>query len=189
MGLLSLEHGRSAYRADFALYGAAVAALSFVVVLQAPPARAGEGLVWALAGVVAWTLIEYGLHRFVLHGVQPFQRWHGEHHRRPTALIGIPTLMSGALFGMLVFGPAWLLLGAWRACGLTLGVLLGYLAHSAVHHMVHHGPAAGRWLRGRQRWHAQHHSAAGRSASFGVTSALWDRVFGSVAAPARRDLS
>ncbi|GAB1426064.1 hypothetical protein MASR2M16_32980 [Thauera terpenica] len=46
---------------------------------------AGFGVGWAmlmgLAGLVGWTLIEYLLHRFMLHRVEPFRAWHVEHHR------------------------------------------------------------------------------------------------------------
>ena len=43
-----------------------------------------------LAGLVAWTLLEYVLHRFVLHGVEPFRAWHLAHHRNPTQPIRVP---------------------------------------------------------------------------------------------------
>lgn len=178
MPLFSLEHGPAAERADILFYGAV--ALTLASLLLAVPA--GRHLLNAgivLAGLIGWTLLEYLLHRWVLHAIPPFDRWHAEHHARPMALIGTPTVFSAALFGGLIFAPARWALGAWPAAALMLGMLLGYLAYALVHGAVHQGAASNPWLRGRQRWHALHHRAAGEPAFFGVTSGLWDRVFGS----------
>lgn len=214
MGLLSLEHGRFAYRADFVLYGLVIAALAVDQVVQTPASLALERIGWVLGGGLAWTLVEYLVHRFVLHGLPPFQGWHAAHHRRPSALIGLPTVLSAALFAALVFAPAWWLLGGGRARAFMLGVLAGYLIYAVVHHLVHHaarqtvrvalpggggrgakvvdlaqvrgakhgGPMRGtrpaRWLRQRRIDHAQHHGSSQGQAGFGVTNAVWDRVFG-----------
>ena len=187
MGLLSLEHGQTAYRADFALYGAAVVLLALLLLRSPPGTMLGE-LACVLSGAIAWTLIEYGLHRFVLHGLQPFKAWHAAHHRRPTALIGLPTLLSATLFASLVFAPAWGASNLWLASGLTLGVLIGYLAYAITHHATHHalvGRGAafaswlGPWLGRRRRWHALHHRHLDHPVCFGVTSAFWDHLFGS----------
>lgn len=166
-----------AYRADFVVYGAIVAALAGLLAWRGGPV-AVEGA-WVAVGLALWTLLEYLLHRFVLHGLQPFRRWHAEHHQRPTALIGLPTLGSVTLFGTLVLAPAWWVGGPWHAIALTLGVLLGYLAYAATHHADHHASAATGWMRRRQRWHAWHHQARQRPQCFGVTTALWDRLLGS----------
>ncbi len=180
MGIFSLEHGRAAYRADFALYGLAVVALAVFLLVAGPHERRLEIDASILAGLVSWTAIEYLLHRFVLHGVRPFSRWHAEHHQRPMALICAPTLFSAALIVVLVFLPALALGNVWRACALTLGVLAGYLSFSITHHATHHWCADGAWLKRRKRWHALHHHASGRSGCYGVTSGFWDRVFGSI---------
>ncbi|MET0518416.1 MAG: sterol desaturase family protein [Burkholderiaceae bacterium] len=141
---------------------------------------ASSGLV--LLGLLAWSWLEYALHRFVLHGLPPFAAWHQLHHQRPRALICAPTLFSGGLIGLLVFAPALLLSGLWQACALTLGVLLGYLAYSWIHHLAHHGHVDARWLRRRQHWHALHHrrAAAEQRACYGVSTAFWDHVFGTL---------
>jgi cyclopropane-fatty-acyl-phospholipid synthase len=180
VGLVSFEHSTAAYRADFVLYALAVAALAVCVAVETPthhlPAAAG----WVVAGLAAWTALEYGLHRFVLHGLQPFARWHAEHHRRPMALIGSPTLVTALLFLVLVFLPALALAGTWRASALTLGVVGGYLVYAVTHHAVHHWRARFAWLQRRKRWHALHHHAFEQPACFGVTNAFWDRHFGSM---------
>jgi Fatty acid hydroxylase superfamily len=145
MRLLSFEHGRAAYRADFVLYGAAVAGLSVLLLAVGP---SGHGLALGaslLAGVLGWSLIEYLLHRFVLHGVAPFRRWHEQHHARPTALICTPTLLSATLIGLFVFLPVALLGDRWMACALTLGLLVGYLGYAVTHHAIHHWRGDGAW--------------------------------------------
>jgi len=186
MSLLSLEHSRAAYRADFVLHGTAVVMMATLLVLRGPHEHGVALAAFTLAGLAGWSALEYALHRFVLHGLQPFRRWHGEHHRRPTALIYTPTVMSAALIVALVFLPAWALSDLWRACALTLGVTAGYLAYATTHHAVHHWHTNTAWLRQRKRWHALHHRV-GQSACYGVTSPFWDHVFGSAVSRRRSE--
>lgn len=180
MGLFTLEHSKAAYRADFALYGTAVVVLVAFLLVDGPRGQRLEFAVFAGMGLAIWTVIEYALHRFVMHGLQPFSHWHEEHHRRPTALICTPTILSAMLIATLVFLPALVLLGdLWRACALTLGVLVGYLSFSITHHATHHWCADSAWLKQRKRCHALHHHTIGQSGYYGVTTAFWDHVFGS----------
>lgn len=175
---LSFEHGRAAYHADFLLYGAAVAALSALLIVAGPrddgPAMAGA----MLGGLIGWSLAEYLLHRFVLHRLPPFRHWHEQHHRRPTALICTPTLVSASLIAVLVFLPAAVLADPWMAGSLTLGLLIGYLAYALTHHAIHHARGNGAWLQRRKHRHAAHHRLAGGPGCYGVTTSFWDRVFG-----------
>jgi cyclopropane-fatty-acyl-phospholipid synthase len=178
MGLFSLEQDAALVRADFAFYGLLVALLAGMTVLTVPAAHVRQAVAWVFAGAAGWTLAEYALHRFVLHGVQPFKRWHAMHHERPLALIATPTVLTAALFAALVALPAWWLFPLWHACALVLGVMLGYLAYIVTHHAVHHAHFGSRWLHRHKRWHALHHRA-GSQACYGVSLPLWDHVFGS----------
>ncbi len=177
MALLSTEHGRMGYLADFALYAIASTTLAVLLAVAAPHERRVEILVFAFAGLATWTLVEYLLHRFVLHGLQPFREWHAEHHRRPRALIGTPTILSALLITALVFIPALALSDVWRACALTFGLLTGYLVYAIVHHATHHWRSDLAWLRHVKRHHALHHSPVAAPARYGVTSSFWDVVF------------
>lgn len=179
MGLFSIEHGKLAYRADFAFYVLAVIALAGWLCASAPSAQWLQLAACAVAGLAAWTLIEYGLHRFMLHEMRPFSDWHAEHHRRPFALICTPTLLSASLFASLVFLPTLLASDLWSAGAFTLGVLIGYLAYTVTHHATHHWRASSHWLRQRKHWHALHHHPDDQRACYGVTTGFWDRVFGS----------
>lgn len=177
--LFSLEHGKLAYGADFVLYGVTSAGLAAFLMIAGPREQRWDILAFALLGLLGWTLIEYVLHRFVLHGLPPFSAWHAEHHQRPAALISTPTLFSATLIAALVFLPEWALGGLWRACALTFGVLTGYLAYSIAHHATHHWHAKYAWFMHLRRWHALHHSSRMPPGHYGVTSPFWDHVFGS----------
>lgn len=177
MALIALEHSRAAYAADFVLYGAALIGMSGFMWWQAPAILWLGMSVLVLVGLLAWTLVEYLLHRFVLHGLQPFKGWHEEHHARPTALICAPTLLSAGLFFILVFLPALLFGNVWLACALTLGVISGYVVYAITHHAVHHWRGDNHWLRKRKQWHALHHARLAQLGRYGVTSSFWDRVF------------
>lgn len=179
LGLFSLEHGRAAYRADFVGYGLAVLLLAAYLGVDGSAGQRLAMLACVAAGLAGWTLIEYLLHRFVLHGPEPFRRWHAEHHARPTALICTPTPYSAALLFVLVYLPARLLLGPWLGGALTLGVLAGYLSYTVAHHATHHWRGRGRWLLQRKRWHALHHRPGAHPGHYGVTTGFWDRAFGS----------
>jgi sterol desaturase/sphingolipid hydroxylase (fatty acid hydroxylase superfamily) len=137
---------------------------------EGPPEGAAAG---------RWSAIEYVLHRFVLHGLQPFRGWHEAHHDRPTALICAPTILSATLIFGLVFVPAWLIGELWRARALTLGVAAGYLADAITHHATHHWRGRSAWLQRRKRWHALHHHDKESHRCDGVTSTVWDDVFAS----------
>lgn len=204
MGLFSLEHGKASYWADFALHGSAAAGLAVLLVWRTPRDAAWATAALLPLGLALWTLVEYLLHRFVLHGLRPFSGWHARHHQRPTALICGPTVLSATLLTVLVFLPLWLLRPLHQALGMTLGVWLGYLGYGLVHHATHHWHIGNGLMRRRKRWHALHHHAAHShshshsqahsqahpqtpaGACYGVTTRLWDHAFGSVPALARR---
>jgi sterol desaturase/sphingolipid hydroxylase (fatty acid hydroxylase superfamily) len=179
MNIFALEHSKVAHRADFALYGVASVALAVFLAIAGPQEQRLEILTLAVIGLASWTVTEYALHRFVLHGVHPFSTWHEEHHRRPTALISTPTLLSAALIMFLVFLPVLILGGLWHACAFTLGVMTGYFVYSITHHAIHHWHVDNDWLRRRKRWHAWHHRPGKRLGHYGVTSSFWDHVFSS----------
>jgi cyclopropane-fatty-acyl-phospholipid synthase len=178
MKLFTIEQSKIAYWADFAFYGATIVMLSLVLMVASPHAMWAKCTCLAIAGVVAWSALEYVVHRFLFHGMQPFRRWHAEHHARPAALIGTPTIFTAALLGALLFLPTWAIDDAWGACALTLGVVCGYFAYASTHHAIHHWRARGAWLRRRQRWHFIHHHAR-HPCCYGVTSGIWDASFGS----------
>ena len=179
MGLFRLEHSKLAYCADFASYAAAVVFISAWLLAAAPREQELTLGACTVVGIVGWTLLEYLLHRFVLHGLQPFRAWHEAHHDRPAALICTPTVLSAGLIVLLVYLPACWLIGMWPANAVTLGVLVGYMSYAVTHHMTHHWRSGNAWLGRRKRWHARHHHVRA-PVCFGVTSGVWDWVFLSI---------
>lgn len=176
--MFALEHSKLAYWIDFGIYAVFIAGMAIGLPLLAPRSQWFPMGILATTGLAAWSFVEYVIHRFVLHGLEPFISWHARHHERPTALISSPTLLSATSLSALVFAPAALFANRWDAASLTGGVTVGYLAYALCHHGTHHWRARSAWLKERKRWHAIHHRRRGAEC-FGVTTKFWDHVFGS----------
>jgi len=136
-------------------------------------------------GAVGWTLAEYLLHRFLFHGASP-TRWGAYEHRRHHA--------EGAYFapwwqkGLAAGGVTALLLpgsmaasGAAAGVAFTAGFVACYLAYEVLHRIAHTRPPRGAYGRWRRRNHFAHHFQDPRRAH-GVTTPLWDVVFGTTLA-------
>ena len=128
-------------------------------------------------GVLAWTVIEYLLHRLAFHGFAP----HSEHHADPIDPVFIVaplwlSLSSTALL-LVLFSLA---ARSWSGgASIVAGVIAGYLAYEAIHLRIHSPAAGGPLLRALRKHHYYHHFASDR-VCYGVTSPLWDFVFGSL---------
>lgn len=145
--------------------------------------QAGPVAALAAAGLVAWSLTEYLIHRFVFHlrpRSEPWRRLvfivHGVHHEAPddrTRLVMPPApalIAAAALFALfrVALGDS--------AAPFFAFFLLGYLAYDYTHFAVHAGRPRTRLGRFLRRWHMQHHFAT-PDARWGVSSPLWDHVF------------
>ncbi|MBW2527465.1 MAG: sterol desaturase family protein [Deltaproteobacteria bacterium] len=158
--------------------------------------RPGATLGWFAAGVLIWTLFEYLLHRFLFHLIPRTDQakrsaflMHGYHHefpRDPMRLVA-PPVMSwplGALFAVAYY----LLLGAPDCWQLYAGTAAGYVAYDWIHFYTHHfrpRRGIGRWIR---RYHLSHHFRD-KTSHFGISSPLWDLVFGTFRANQRKPSS
>jgi sterol desaturase/sphingolipid hydroxylase (fatty acid hydroxylase superfamily) len=135
------------------------------------------------AGILGWSLTEYAVHRWVMHGphtTNPVTAEHLGHHRqlertdplRLDRFLWWPAtggLLVGAGTAAATSGPVGL--------GAGLGWAASYCGYRHLHWLLHHRPPrnrAGRWLR---RHHFRHHVGAPRG-NHGVTSPLWDLVLG-----------
>jgi sterol desaturase/sphingolipid hydroxylase (fatty acid hydroxylase superfamily) len=123
--------------------------------------------------------MEYVLHRIALHRMRFFSPMHGMHHSAPLAFIGTPTWMSVSILCLTLLVPLWLCLGFSVADGFTVGVMLGYWWYGIVHHVIHHRAAksSSAYFNGLRAWHMRHHYSP-KSGNFGVTTRIWDHVFG-----------
>lgn len=168
------------YFSDFAVYPLAIAAVWSVLAWSDAGRRLALLALLAVAGVLLWTLLEYLLHRFILHRLPVVRTLHALHHAEPVGLVGAPTMLSLPLIVGGVFVPAWSLLSPGAAAGLTTGVMLGYLAYGGVHYWLHHRSTRHLPpLRRLKRHHALHHHRD-ESCNFGVSTRFWDRVFGTL---------
>lgn len=134
-----------------------------------------------LLGAAGWTLLEYILHRFVFHGVSA-KRLGAKEHRRHHAQVdyfapwwqkALAALVTTAILLPLLS----LLLGVQAGSAATLGFIAMYLLYEVLHRRAHTHPPRNRYGRWRRKNHFAHHFADPRLAQ-GVTSPLWDLVFG-----------
>jgi sterol desaturase/sphingolipid hydroxylase (fatty acid hydroxylase superfamily) len=141
-----------------------------------------------LAGALLWTLAEYLLHRFVFHempGEALGAREHRMHHADPSWFAPWTQKAAAALaVTALILPLAWLAAGPAVAVALTAGFTGMYLAYEVLHRRVHTHPPRGPYGRWRRRHHFAHHFTDPRRAH-GVTSPLWDHVFGTTLPAAR----
>lgn len=154
-----------------------------------PVGLAGIGV----AGLISWTFAEYSLHRFLFHyparsrlGRRFVFLFHGVHHDTPQDKTRLVMPPVGAA---LILGVLWLLFSSvlphpW-AEPFTAFFLLGYLVYDYIHYATHHFPMRHPVLRFLKRYHMQHHFAAD-GGRFGVSSPLWDWVFGTYHPPRGR---
>lgn len=135
------------------------------------------------AGVVVWTLTEYGLHRFVFHWrpassilAQLVFIIHGNHHAVPNDPLRnlMPPIVSLPIGGLIwlamlaLVGPA----GSW----MFFGFMTGYVAYDLVHFACHQWPMKGRLAR-MLKTHHMHHHHRHEDGNFAITGMLWDRLF------------
>ncbi len=169
------------YYSDFIAYPIVIMVLATASIAgDSWPART-EWFAAAAAGFVLWTLLEYVLHRIALHRIAYLVPLHDAHHASPLSLVGTPTWFSVATLLATIFLPAWWCFGVNVAGGLTAGVMTGYWWYGVVHHIIHHGARKPphSYFGSLRAWHMRHHYSPKRG-NFGVTTSLWDRVFGTV---------
>ena len=145
------------------------------------------------AGLFIWTFTEYSLHRWVFH-YQPTSKWgqhihflvHGIHHDYPrdsTRLV-MPPPVSLPLAALFALGFRAAFGGAWEA--IFAGFLIGYVIYDSIHYATHHWRMDGRVGGFLREYHLRHHFRDD-DLGYGVSSPLWDYVFGTVATRTRAD--
>lgn len=138
-----------------------------------------------VGGALTWSIIEYWLHRTFFHW-QPPGRWgerfhflvHGVHHDWPKDKyrLVMPPAVSISLFWVF-FGLFWLALGSRWVWPFHAGFVVGYMSYDVTHYYVHHYNPKTRYGLALKKHHMLHHFKD-HSKRFGVSSMLWDYVFG-----------
>jgi 4-hydroxysphinganine ceramide fatty acyl 2-hydroxylase len=156
---------------------------------------AGSAVIVAV-GVALWTVIEYAIHRGLFH----MDDWipdhpvvfllhfllHGIHHKIPMdhkRLVMPPVLfatLSSTVYSLLT--PLALTVASWAAYHAVFGVVIAcYVAYDMVHYSQHHVRfAPGSYMHAMKQYHMKHHFSGLQHQGFGITSKLWDAVFGTV---------
>jgi sterol desaturase/sphingolipid hydroxylase (fatty acid hydroxylase superfamily) len=128
------------------------------------------------AGLLTSSFVEYAIHGWMAHRFATFVTpLHHVHHRDPSAVFALGAWLPA-------LAPIFII-AATDARGWTIfyaGVLAGFAAYEVVHYRIHFcAPVFRAETRMRTR-HLIHHYCA-PAICFGVTTALWDRVFGTSA--------
>lgn len=174
----SMDLGLVGYYSDFVVYPLAIALLAVAGLMEAGEEAAPVWLATLIACVCLWTLIEYVMHRFVLHHIPWIRDLHDRHHVAERDPVGTPTWLSLAVHALVAFLPVWMASNFAMASAVSCGLMLGYLWYVSIHHMIHHWhPTHPSYLYTLKRRHAVHHHIE-ETANFGVTSIFWDRIFG-----------
>lgn len=163
--------------------GVAIALLIVNVVVY--PLEIEKVALLFVSGVLSFSLIEYLAHRFGYHFDAKSDRSkkfiytiHGIHHDYPTdkeRLIMPPvpwTVLASFLLGVFY------LFFQLNCFAYMSGIIIGYLSYIYVHFQVH-VPDTPRFIRGMKKHHNYHHYK-NETLAFGVSSTLWDHVFGTM---------
>ncbi len=178
-GFLSTKMSARWFFLDFYVYPALILLGVVVAFWSRDPWQWLTSAALVPGGVLVWTLAEYLIHRYGFHHAPVLKPMHMAHHDEPEGLQGSPTIVTVAVFAILAFLPARMVASLPSAAAWTAGVMIGYLAYISVHYLVHHRRAGqSRWMMRLMRAHAVHHHQT--SCNFGVSTTLWDRVFGTL---------
>lgn len=173
------------------LWAPVIVVLLVLAVLAAPkgnfpghiPAAYGSGL-------FLWTFAEYTLHRFLFHYPAKGERmerifflFHGVHHAQPqdkTRLVmplpvSIPLAL--AFYGVFHLVLAVVLKIPLWVQPMMAGFMTGYLIYDLTHYATHHFTMRSGYGKYVKRYHMAHHYKNPDS-RYGVSSPLWDRIFG-----------
>lgn len=137
-----------------------------------------------ILGMIFWTFSEYMLHRFLGHVPKsPFNRtrFHKEHTKhhfiRDYFALNIDKLLTCIAFGPVVFFISYFLVSKEFATFFTIGFLVMYFVYELIHRNLHVRKPTHRYAAFMRVHHFYHHFGD-EQMNHGVTSPVWDVVFG-----------
>jgi sterol desaturase/sphingolipid hydroxylase (fatty acid hydroxylase superfamily) len=136
-------------------------------------------------GCILWSFGEYALHRWVGHNPKnqsDFADEHRTHHAqrfyfataRKKAMAVVPLVSVGLTVATFCAGAP--------GAALVTGFAMAYIGYEFLHRRLHTHPPRGPIGRFLRRHHFAHHFNAPQS-NHGVSSPVWDMVFGTLRAP------
>ena len=147
---------------------------------------AGRIALLFLCGMAFWTFFEYLMHRFAFHWVADSERaqkfiyiMHGNHHHYPRDkerlfMPPVPSIIISSVIFCLMF-----VIMRQNAFAFFPGFLLGYLMYGTMHFAIHAWNPPFKWMKPLWRNHHLHHYKDEHK-GFGVSTTIWDRVFGTM---------
>ncbi|MFT3902739.1 MAG: sterol desaturase family protein [Niabella sp.] len=141
---------------------------------------------WFFGGLLFWSFFEYLAHRFIFHWTSENPRvqkityiMHGNHHHYPRdrQRLFMPPVPS-IIIASLLIGIYYLIMGKYTFMFFP-GFMLGYLMYGTMHYAIHAWNPPFKWMKGLWRNHHLHHYKDEHK-GFGVSSTLWDHVFGTM---------
>lgn len=142
-------------------------------------------------GMFFWSLFEYLIHRFAFHYMAESKTAmrivyviHGNHHEYPRDkerlfMPPVPSLILSSTIFVLMYGLASLFAVSYAVFAFFPGFVLGYLIYGTMHYAIHAWNPPFRWMKPLWRNHHLHHYK-NVERGFGVSSTLWDHVFGTM---------
>ncbi|SEM37921.1 Fatty acid hydroxylase superfamily protein [bacterium A37T11] len=137
-------------------------------------------------GLFVWTLSEYSLHRWVFH-FHPKGKilerihfiFHGVHHDYPRDRMRLVMPPSASIpMALILYFFFSLFLGNYQLAAFFPGFIIGYLFYDMTHYAIHHANfKSGIWKTIKQHHMLHHYQDPAKG--YGVSSALWDKIFGS----------
>lgn len=139
-----------------------------------------------LTGVLSWTLFEYLMHRYLYHMLPTsnIKGWiqynmHGVHHQYPKDKNRLAMPPLAIIVIAFLFLYVFMFLMGDYTYGFTPGFLVGYAGYLCVHYIIHAFKPPQNMFRVLWVNHSIHHYKD-PDVAFGVSSTLWDHVFGTL---------
>jgi 4-hydroxysphinganine ceramide fatty acyl 2-hydroxylase len=156
-------------------------------------------LVFSAVALALWTFVEYTSHRYLMHRPFPrgarlgsrilhylFDALHADHHARPWD----GYFINGHLDTLIVSSvlvPLSFLAPPYTASVVSVVFFTCYVAEEWVHHGLHFWNLDLAYFQYLRRRHLYHHSRHGVGQAYGITSGIWDAVFGTRIPAAERE--
>ncbi|KAG0276909.1 fatty acid alpha-hydroxylase [Linnemannia exigua] len=141
-----------------------------------------------VAGMFTWTLAEYMIHRFLFHldDLLPESNYsnighfllHGIHHYLPMdrlRLVMPPVLAIALAIPINILMHSLMPLA--QGYVMMAGLLFGYVLYDMTHYYLHHAKVFKIHFKEMKTYHLAHHYK-NFEGGYGITSKIWDRVFG-----------
>jgi sterol desaturase/sphingolipid hydroxylase (fatty acid hydroxylase superfamily) len=185
---VALEASRSRRR----MYPVTVLYSALFLAVLASAEHAGQiprALAFTVVGLALWTVMEYVVHRWLLHVAFPvgasgwsrvmhalFDAAHVDHHAKPWDGYHINGHLD-TLFVAVWLVPLSFLAPPHTASVAVAALFAGYVAEEWAHHAIHYRNFRWRYFQYVRRRHLYHHSRNGVGTAYGITNDFWDRVF------------